>query len=44
VRQIGEVISAGIGIALTSVLNAQLSPEAKARVVFLRWRDPFPGS
>jgi len=33
-----------VGIALTGVLNAQLSAEAKARIVFLRWRDPLPGS
>ncbi len=44
VRRVGEVIPAGIGIALTSVLNAQIPPDAKARIVFLRWRDPLPGS
>lgn len=43
-RQIGDVIPTGIGIALTGLLNAQLSAEAKARVVFLRWHDPLPGS
>jgi hypothetical protein len=42
-RNLGEAIPAGVGLALTGVLNAQLSPEAKARIVFLRWRDPLPG-
>jgi len=44
VRQLGEAVPAGLGLALTGVLNAQLSPEAKARIVFLRWRDPLPGA
>jgi len=43
-RQLGEAVPAGLGLALTGVLNAQLSPEAKARIVFLRWRDPLPGA
>jgi hypothetical protein len=43
-RRIGEVVPAGIGLALTGVLNAQLPADAKARIVFLRWRDPLPGS
>ena len=43
-RHFGEAIPAGIGIALTGLLNAQLSADAKARIVFLRWRDPLPGS
>ena len=43
-RRLGEVVHAGIGIALTGVLNAQLPADAKARIVFLRWRDPLPGS
>lgn len=43
-KHLGEAIPAGLGIALTGVLNAQLSAEAKARIVFLRWRDPLPGS
>jgi len=43
-RRLAEAIPAGLGLALTAVLNAQLSAEAKARIVFLRWRDPLPGS
>ena len=42
-RQLGDLVPAGVGLALTGILNAQLSPEAKARIVFLRWRDPLPG-
>jgi hypothetical protein len=42
-RDLSQAIPAGIGLALTGVLNAQLSPETKARIVFLRWRNPLPG-
>jgi len=38
------VLPAGLGLVLTGVLNAQLSSEAKARIVFLRWADALPGS
>ncbi len=30
-------------LALVGILNSQLSPLAKARIVFLRWNDPYPG-
>jgi hypothetical protein len=43
-RQLAEAIPAGLGLAVTGLLNAQLPAEAKARIVFLRWRDPLPGS
>lgn len=36
-------ISAGFVLVLTSVFNALLSPHAKARLVFWRWRYPLPG-
>lgn len=42
--RLAEAIPAGLGLALTGLLNAQLPAEAKARIVFLRWRDPLPGS
>jgi len=42
--RIADIIPAGIGIALTGVVSAQLPADAKARIVFLRWRDPLPGS
>jgi hypothetical protein len=43
-KHISEALPAGIGIALTGVINAQLSADAKARIVFLRWHNPLPGS
>ena len=35
---------AGMALILVGIVNAQLGAEAKARVVFLRWRNPLPGS
>jgi hypothetical protein len=43
-KRANEAIPAGLGIALTGILNAQLTPLAKARFVFLKWKDPLPGS
>jgi hypothetical protein len=37
-------LPAGVGLILIGVLNAQLSADAKARIVFGRWRDPLPGT
>lgn len=34
----------GVGLALAGVANAQFSPMAKARIVFLRWHHPLPGA
>ncbi|MCA9469651.1 MAG: hypothetical protein KC643_29985 [Nitrospira sp.] len=34
---------AGLGLALTGILNAQLSPTTKARIVFMRWENALPG-
>lgn len=42
-RGVGKAVPAGLGLALTAIVNAQLSAQAKSRVVFLRWRDPLPG-
>jgi hypothetical protein len=39
-----DILPAFVGVTLAGVLNAQLSAEAKARLVFLRWRNPLPGS
>lgn len=39
-----NVLPAGIGLAFVSLLNAQISSETKARIIFLRWQDPLPGS
>jgi hypothetical protein len=42
-KNIGDVLPAGLGLILTGVINAQLSPETKARIVFMSWNDPLPG-
>lgn len=42
VRNVDKAVPAGLGLALTAIVNAQLSAEAKSRVVFLRWHDPLP--
>lgn len=39
-----NLVPAGLVIILVGVLNAQLEPLAKARLVYMRWRDPLPGS
>src|SRR5438552_83289 len=41
---LGRAIPAGIGLILFSIVNAQLSSDAKARVVFFWWHNPLPGS
>jgi hypothetical protein len=38
------VIPPGLGLIAVGGINAILAPDWKARVVFLRWRDPLPGS
>jgi hypothetical protein len=42
-KGLGEALPAGLGLVLVGIANAQLSAEAKARVVFLRWNNPLPG-
>lgn len=42
-KNLEGVLPAGLGLVLTGVINAQLSPEMKARIVFMSWRDPLPG-
>jgi hypothetical protein len=42
-KNLEGALPAGLGMVLTGVVNAQLSPEMKARVVFMAWRDPLPG-
>lgn len=39
-----HALPAGVGVALIGVLNAQLAADTKARLVFMKWRDPLPGS
>jgi len=40
---LGDALPAGIGLLLTSILNAQLSADTKSRIVFMRWKHPLPG-
>lgn len=42
-RDAGNALPAGIAIALTGIVNAQLSATAKARLAFWRWNNPLPG-
>lgn len=35
--------SAAVAFAITTILNGLLSSDAKARIVFWRWRNPLPG-
>jgi hypothetical protein len=39
-----RALPAGVGVGLVGVLNAQLSAETKARLVFFRWHNPLPAS
>lgn len=39
-----ELLPSGAVFVLTSVLNELLTTNTKARIVFLRWNDPLPGS
>ncbi|HEY2010581.1 MAG TPA: hypothetical protein VGH23_16450 [Rhizomicrobium sp.] len=34
----------GVGVALVSILNGQISSDTKAKLVFLRRHNPYPGS
>ena len=43
-QSLGSAVPSGIGIALTGIINAQLTSDVKARIVFLRWNNPLPGS
>ncbi len=37
-------LPAGVGVALTGLLNSQVSSDTKTRLVFWRWHNPLPGS
>jgi len=39
-----SLVPAGLALVVTSVANGLLDPITKARLVFLRWHDPLPGS
>ena len=42
-QQMVEALPAGLALALVGIINTQLSPEAKARIVFMRWTNALPG-
>ena len=44
IRHLDSMLPAGIGLALTGIFNALLTPTAKSRIVFMRWHNPLPGS
>lgn len=39
-----QILPAGVALILVGVVNAQLSANAKAKIVFTRWNNPLPGS
>lgn len=41
-NSLDEIVPAGLGLILTGILNAQLSPLMKSRIVFLRWNNSLP--
>lgn len=43
-KSVMEGAPAGVLLIFSGIANAQISPEMKARIVFLRWDDPLPGS
>src|SRR5262245_58077554 len=43
-RAAAELVPAGVLFVFITVANGLLSPMAKARLVFWRWRHPLPGS
>ncbi|WP_206733712.1 hypothetical protein [Pseudoxanthomonas composti] len=40
---LSALLPGGLAVALCGILNSQLTYLQKARIVFLRWRDPLPG-
>lgn len=42
-RQPWDALPAGLSLALTAIINAQLPASAKERIVFMRWTNPLPG-
>ena len=39
-----KALPSGLAFIIIGILNAQLSVDTKARLVFWRWKDPLPGS
>src|SRR5262245_58674984 len=43
-REMSKALPAALGLILVGVANALLPQTWKARIVFLRWKNPLPGS
>lgn len=44
VERLADVIPAALAALLAGVLNSQLPSDVKARLVFMKWTNPLPGS
>ena len=42
-QQLGKILPAGLVLVLVGIINSQLSPESKTRIVFMRWTNSLPG-
>ncbi|MDQ3802141.1 MAG: hypothetical protein M3384_22165 [Acidobacteriota bacterium] len=42
-RGAADILPAGAGLILSGIINALLSSDTKARIIFTRWKDPLPG-
>jgi hypothetical protein len=43
INKAANILPVGLAIVVTTVVNGLLSPDAKARIVFLRWTHALPG-
>jgi len=43
INKAANLLPVSLAIVVTTVINGLLSPEAKARIVFLRWKNALPG-
>jgi hypothetical protein len=43
IMKAANVLPLGLAVVIVTVINGLLSPNAKARIVFLRWRHALPG-
>ena len=44
IAAVTQSVPAGFAVIMVGVVNAQLSADTKARVIFLRWHNPLPAS
>jgi hypothetical protein len=42
-KKSAHILPVGLAVLVTTVINGLLSPEAKARIVFMRWKNALPG-